>query len=188
VTRRCTGRGHGMTRRVRSVQRKQSGARVLGFTTGASGHSRDRRVRSVAQRELRFTRTIGRAARPVTHDRTRPIVEGAYWTQTGCWHCRVRSLREARPVMSLRARYCAIGASGRCEGRVRSLRRGRAGQCDRRVRSFERRVRSFDGRVRSLPGARPIVGLTVGGSDVVERVRSVTIGASGHPEKDPVKG
>jgi hypothetical protein len=66
------------TRPVSTAQ--QSGVRVLGFATGASGHSRDRRVRSVAQRELRFTRTIGRAARPVTHDRTRPVVEGAYWT------------------------------------------------------------------------------------------------------------
>jgi hypothetical protein len=78
--------------------------RVLGFITGASGHSRDRCVRSVTQRELRFTRMIGREARLVTHDRTRPIVEGAYWTLIGHGHCRVRSLRGARPVVTSRAR------------------------------------------------------------------------------------
>jgi hypothetical protein len=95
---RCTGRGHGMTGRVRSVQTQQSDTWVLGFATGASGHSWDRRVRSGAQRELQFTRSIGRAARPVTRDRTRPVVERAYWTPTGCWQCRVRSLPRVRPV------------------------------------------------------------------------------------------
>jgi hypothetical protein len=64
------------TRPVSTTQ--QSGVRVLGFATDASGHSRDRHIRSVAQRELRFIRTIGRAARPVTHDRTRSIIEVAY--------------------------------------------------------------------------------------------------------------
>jgi hypothetical protein len=83
---------------------QQSGARVLGFATGASGHSWDRRVRSGAQKELWFARTIGRGAHPVTHDRTRPIVEGAYWTLTGRGHCRVRSLTGARPVVTSRAR------------------------------------------------------------------------------------
>jgi hypothetical protein len=82
----------------------QSGTRVLGFTIGASGHSRDRRARSGAQRELKLARTIGRAARPVTRDRTRQVVEGAYWTLTGRWHCRVRSLPGARPVVASRAR------------------------------------------------------------------------------------
>jgi hypothetical protein len=28
--------------------------------------------------------------RPVTIDRTRPIIVGAYWTLTGRWHCGVR--------------------------------------------------------------------------------------------------
>jgi hypothetical protein len=92
----------------------QSGARVLWFTTGASGHSRDQRVRSGTQSELKFARSIGRATRPVTRDRTRQVVEGAYWTLTGRWHCHVRSLL-----------------------------RGLAVLCDRRVRSVERRVRSF---------------------------------------------
>jgi hypothetical protein len=77
---------------------------VLGFATGASSHSWDRRVRSGAQKELRFARTIGRGAHPVTCDRTRLIVEGAYWTLTGRGHCRVRSLIGAHPVVTSRAR------------------------------------------------------------------------------------
>jgi hypothetical protein len=64
------------TRLVSSMQ--QSGAEVLGFATGASGHSWDWLVRSGAQRELKFVRSIERAARPVTRDRTRPVIEGAY--------------------------------------------------------------------------------------------------------------
>jgi hypothetical protein len=104
---------------------QQSGARVLGFATDVSGHLRDRRVRSGAQRELKFARSIGRAACPVTRDWTHPVVEGAYWTLTGHWHYRVRSMLRGRVVL-----------------------------CDRRVRSF-------DGRIRSLPGARPVIGLTI---------------------------
>jgi hypothetical protein len=77
---------------------------MLGFATGASGHSRDQRVWPVAQRNLQLARMIERAARPVTHDRTRLIVEGAYWTLTGRVHYRVRSLRGARPVVASRAR------------------------------------------------------------------------------------
>jgi hypothetical protein len=41
---------------------------------------------------------IGRAARPVTCDRTRPIARGALWTPTGRQVQRVRSKGEARPV------------------------------------------------------------------------------------------
>jgi hypothetical protein len=85
--------------RTRPVSTAQ--ARVLGFATGASGHSQDRRVRSGVQRKLS---TIGREARPVTHDRTHSIIEGAYWAQTRRGHCRVRSLRGARSVVTLRAR------------------------------------------------------------------------------------
>jgi hypothetical protein len=128
------------TRPVSTTQ--QSGARVLGFATGASSHSQDRRVRSGTQRELQNARMIRRAARLITRDQTCPVIEGAYWTLTGCWYCRVRSLHGAHPVMSLRARCCAIGASGHCQEHVRSLLRGRAVLCDRRVRSFGRRVRS----------------------------------------------
>jgi hypothetical protein len=93
------------TRLVSSTQ--QSGTRVLGFATGASGHSWDRRVRLGAQRELKFARSIGRAARPVTRDRIRPVVEGAYWTLTGRWHCRIWSFAEARPII----RWSASGHS-----------------------------------------------------------------------------
>jgi hypothetical protein len=57
--------------------------------------------------------------------------------------------------------------------------RGRAVLCDRRVRSVERRVRSI---------GLTVGAVTVGGSDAVERVQSVSTGASGRPEKDPVKG
>jgi hypothetical protein len=61
---------------VSSLQ--QSGARVLGFATGASGHSQDQRVRSGAQKELKFARSIGREAHLVTRDQTYSVVEGAY--------------------------------------------------------------------------------------------------------------
>jgi hypothetical protein len=92
------------TRPVSTTQ--QSGVRVLGFATGASGHSRDRGVRSGAQRELKFARSIRRVVRLV--------VEGAYWTLTRRWHCHVRSLPGARPVIALRARgtvrsACPVG-------------------------------------------------------------------------------
>jgi hypothetical protein len=82
---------------------QQSDAWVLGFATGASGHSRDRRVRSGDQRKLKFARLIGRAVRSVTHDRTCLVVEGAYCTLTGRWHCRVRSFPGARSVVASRA-------------------------------------------------------------------------------------
>jgi hypothetical protein len=135
VTGRCTGRGHGLTGRVRSVQ-LSSQARGLGFATGVSSHSRDRRVRSGALSELQFARSIGRGARPVTHDRTRPVVEGAYWTLTGRWHCRVRSLSGARPVVASRARVlCASArpviarsASGRCFAGARYSATGASGR------------------------------------------------------------
>jgi hypothetical protein len=119
--------------RTRPVSTAQT--RVLGFVTGVSSHSQDQRVRSCTQWKLQNARMIGRATRPVTLDRTRPIVEGACWTLTGRWHSRVRSSQGARLVMSLRARYCAIGASEHCQGRVRSW--------QRRVRSWQQRVRSL---------------------------------------------
>jgi hypothetical protein len=128
MTGRCTGCGHGMT----GASGQQSGARVLGFATGASGHSRDRRVRSGAQKELRFARTIGRGARPVVTSRARGAV------------------RSACPVTR-------TGVSGR----------------------YEKRVRSW---------GLTVGVVTIGGSDAVERVRSVLTGASGHPEKRAVKG
>jgi hypothetical protein len=39
-----------------------------------------------------FSLMIGRASRPVTVDRTRPVVQGAYWTPTGRWHYGIRSV------------------------------------------------------------------------------------------------
>jgi hypothetical protein len=64
MTGRCSGRGLCMTGRVRSV-----------FSVCAV-----------------FSLMIGRAARPVIDDRTRPVVQGAYWTLTGRWHYGVRSV------------------------------------------------------------------------------------------------
>jgi hypothetical protein len=50
------------------------------------------RVRSVFSVCACFSLMIGRVARPVTVDRTHPVVQGAYWTPTGRWHCGVRSV------------------------------------------------------------------------------------------------
>jgi hypothetical protein len=77
VTGRCTGRGHGLTGRVWSVQHS-SQARGLGFATGVSGPSRDQSVRSGTRGTVRGEGLSGHAARPVTHDRTRPVAKGAY--------------------------------------------------------------------------------------------------------------
>jgi hypothetical protein len=92
----------------------------------------DRRVRSGDQR---FTRTTGRGARPVTGHRTRPVVQGAYWTPTGRGHCGVRwvlqrvrwMFRGARFGVDRRVRWVTgparpvvTSASGGSVGRVRS--------------------------------------------------------------------
>jgi hypothetical protein len=104
----CTGRGHGMTGHVRSV-----------FSVCAV-----------------FSLMIGRAARPVTDDRTRPVIQGAYWTLIGRWHCGVRSVQQRvrslfrcallRPNQRVRsvagpARPVAPSASGLRDQRVRSV-------------------------------------------------------------------
>jgi hypothetical protein len=83
-----------------------------------------------------FSLMIGRAARSVTVDRMRPVVQGAYWTLTGRWHCgvqsvlqRVRSLfrcallRLDQRVRSVAgpARLVAPSASGLRDQRVRSV-------------------------------------------------------------------
>jgi hypothetical protein len=112
-----------------------------------------------------FSVMIGREARPVTVDRTRPVVQGAYWTLTGRWHCRVRS--------------CFFSASGRCfvercsgDQRVRSFTgparpvvRSASGQRVKRVRSVLRDL------VVVRP-ARPIVWTSASGH-LDQRVRSV---------------
>jgi hypothetical protein len=115
VTGRCTGHGHGLTsasgqfnlvsaprvddrtlvwpdQRVRSVHRCTKAQRA----TGASGQA----SRGAESSDV----MIGREARPVMYDRTCPVVEGAYWTQTGRWHCRIRSFARVCPVVASRAR------------------------------------------------------------------------------------
>jgi hypothetical protein len=61
--------------------------------TGASG-----RVPRGAERGVEL---IGRAAYPVTCDRTCPIAWGALWTPIGCRVQRVRSYGEAGPVTAM---------------------------------------------------------------------------------------
>jgi hypothetical protein len=95
-----TGRWSGLT----SVSgqftgaQKQSArpARLVLHGTGASGQA----SRGAESSEV----MIGREARLVMYDQTRPVVEGAYWTQTGRWHCRVRSFARAHPVVASQAR------------------------------------------------------------------------------------
>jgi hypothetical protein len=77
-----TGRGLGLTGRVRSVAAVAE-AHGLGFCTGASDHSRDQRVRSGAQRVCRSHGRSDAVTCPVTCDRTRPVDEIALWTLTG---------------------------------------------------------------------------------------------------------
>jgi hypothetical protein len=140
--------------------------RLVTHGTGASG----RAPISVAH----GIKLIGRAARPVTRDRTRPVVEGAYWTPTGRWHCRVWSLSGARPVDASQARCYALGASGRLgSASGRSFDRWNA------VSTVEigRARLNLEGHV---DGA--------GRSDAIERVQSGSTGASGRPKKHPVKG
>jgi hypothetical protein len=79
---------------------------------------------------------IGRAARPVTYYRTRPVIQGAYYTLIGRWHCGVRSVQQRvqslfhcallRPDQRVRsvaglARPVAPSASGLRDQRVRSV-------------------------------------------------------------------
>jgi len=102
-TGRCTGRGHcGPARPVSAARASGARARVW-----------HRRVRWPTVPARPVWRTVshvvfGRGARPVTHHRTRPVVQGAYWTRTGRGYCGVRWLRGARPVVASRARVlCA---------------------------------------------------------------------------------
>jgi hypothetical protein len=77
---------------------------------------------------------IGRGARPVMYDRTRPVMEGAYWTLTGRWHYHVRSLRGARPVIARGASGHGSGASDRRFDRWGSVTVGESDAAER-VRS-----------------------------------------------------
>jgi hypothetical protein len=72
------------------------------------------RIRSAFSICVCFSLMIGRAARPVTVDRARPVVQGAYWILTERWHYRVRSvLQRVRSLFS-----CALL---RHDQRVRSF-------------------------------------------------------------------
>jgi hypothetical protein len=123
VTGRCTGRGHGLTSasgqfirslRLGLVTGRWSGLTSVSgqFTCAQKQSARPARSvlhgTSVSDQASRGAESsevvIGREARPVTYDRTRPVVKGAYWTQTGRWHYRVRSFARARPVVASRAR------------------------------------------------------------------------------------
>jgi hypothetical protein len=115
------------------------------------------RVRSVFSICAVFSLMIGREARPVTVDRTRPVVQGAYWTLTGRWHYSVRSflqrvrslcccalLRHDQRVRSVTGPACPVvctarpvyasSTSGRCFA-VSRCATGASGQLDQRVRS-----------------------------------------------------
>jgi hypothetical protein len=143
------------------------------------------RVRSAFSVCAVFSLLIGRESRPVTNDRTRPVVQGAYWTLTGHWHYRVQSFLQR--VWSL---FCH--ALLRLDQRVRSFSgparpvvRSASGQRVKRVRSvlrdlaIVRPVRSvvwtsasgrLDQRVRSFGQARPVS---------TSRVSRCATGASG---------
>jgi hypothetical protein len=99
------------------VSDSSSLARGLGFTIGASGHSRDRHVRSGARGTTNAKGRSDAVARPVTIDRTRPVVSGSLRESTGRWHCGVRLVQAACPVA-----WSATRISGdRMPKRVRSL-------------------------------------------------------------------
>jgi hypothetical protein len=81
---------------------------------------------------------IGRVACPVTVDRTHPVVQGAYWTPTGRWHCGVRSVLQR--VRSLfRCTLLRLDQRVRSvTGPARSVDPSASGQLDQRVRSVLR--------------------------------------------------
>jgi hypothetical protein len=91
-----TGRWSGMTSasgQFTSAQKKSARpARLVPHGTDASGQASRGAERSGVM--------IGRAVRPVTYDRTRPVVLGAYWTPTGHQEQRVWSNARARPVIA----------------------------------------------------------------------------------------
>jgi hypothetical protein len=108
------------------------------------------RVRSVFSVCVFFSSLIGREVHPVTDDRTRPAVQGAYWTVTGRWHCRVRSCffsasgrcfvercsgdQRVWSFMGPTRSVCAMSASDRCFA-VSHCAAGVSGRLDQRVRS-----------------------------------------------------
>jgi hypothetical protein len=97
-------------------------------------------VRSVFSVCVFFSLMIGRAARPVTVDRMRPIISGAYWTLIGRWHCGVRSVLQR--VWSLfRCALLRLDQHVRSvAGPVRPVTPVVSGQYDQRVRSVFRNL------------------------------------------------
>jgi hypothetical protein len=80
------------------------------------------RVRSAFSVCALFSLMIGRATRPVTDDRTCPVIQGAYWTLIRRWHYRVRSFSSVRPVIVPLSAAQATSASGHSrDQRVRSF-------------------------------------------------------------------
>jgi hypothetical protein len=136
------------------------------------------RVRSVFSVCAIFSLMIRREARLVTVDRTRPVVQGAYWTLTGRWHSGVRSFLQ-------RVRSLCCCALLRHDQRVRSV-TGPARSVVRSASSLRvKRVRSLlcslplcDRRVRSVGPARPVSALrfsrcaTGASGQLAQRVRS----------------
>jgi hypothetical protein len=122
----------------------------------------------------------------VIDDRTRSVVQGAYWTLIGRWHCRVRSFLQCvrslcccallrltsasghswdQHVRSFPARpVYAMSASGRCFT-VSRWATGASGQLDQRVRSVLRYLAV-------VRPARPI-SMTSASGQCDQRVRSV---------------
>jgi hypothetical protein len=124
--------------KLEKKQRRTEVTEVTGRWTGR-GLCLTGRVRSVFSVCACFYFWSDTVARPVTVDRTRPVVQGAYWTLTGRWHCgirsvlqRVRSLfRCAQSLLDQRvrsvtgpARLVDPSASGPRNERVRSVFRG----------------------------------------------------------------
>jgi hypothetical protein len=107
------------------------------------------RVRSAFSVCACFSLMIGRAVRPVTVDRTRLVVQGAYWTPTGRWHCGVRSV-----LQRVRSLFCC--ALLRLDQRVRSV-TGPARPVDRSASGLrDQRVRSVLRDLAIVRPARPV--------------------------------
>jgi hypothetical protein len=147
---------------------------VLRGNSSSQGRSDARHVRSHAIGRIRSLRElIGLKPDAGT------VASGRCVERVQSCRCARGTVRSTCPVIARGAsgrcftglQYCAIGASGRLSGASGRL-MGASGRCLGRVQSF----------------GLTISVVTVGGSDAVERVRSVSTGTSGHPEKDPVKG
>jgi hypothetical protein len=153
-------------------------ARPVTRGTGASGQSPRGNYGSQGQSDARRVQshTIGRvwSLRELTG-----LKPDAGTVASGRCVKRVRSCRCARSTVRSACPVVARGASGRC---FAGARYSAIGASDR-LSGASGRLTGASGRWFDCWGS-----VTVGGSDAVERVRSVTTGASSRPEKDPVKG